>query len=126
MGYFIIGGDEACFMANAHGTGKVIGSADTKMQEKNLDDCRASIIVYRTGTPKEGQEPTAFLLKGEKKRNAYNDKFLQKHEALPGSQVIMAETAFMTVDAWVKITFMLVRRYRKINKYVETIHSGGA
>ena len=66
MGHFVIGGDEACFMANASGGGRMIGSADIKKQEKNLDDCRASITVYRTGTPKGGQGPTAFLLKGEK------------------------------------------------------------
>ena len=54
MGHFVIGGDEACFMANASGGGRVIGSAEIKEQEKNLDDCRVSINMCRMGTPKGG------------------------------------------------------------------------
>ena len=42
-----------------------------------------------------------------------------KYGAAPGSEVVMTETAFMTTEAWEKITPMLLRGYRKINKYVE-------
>ena len=119
IGYFIIGGDEACFMANAKGDGRVIGSADIKKQEKNFDDCRASITAYRTGTAKGDQGPTGFLLKGDKTRHGYSNKFLEKHGAAHGSQIIMTESAFMTTVAWEKMTPMLMRGYRKINKYVE-------
>ena len=116
IAHFIVGGDEACFMANAHGGAKVIGSADIRKQEKNVDDCRASITVYRTGTPVGDQGPTAFLMKGEKKRNVYSKKFLTKHGAAPGLEVVMTETAFMTIEAWEKITPMLMRGYGKITR----------
>ena len=106
-------------MANAYGTGKVIGSADIKKQEKNVGDCRVSSTVYKIGTPKGGLGETTFLLKGEKKRNAYNDKFLQEYGSSPGQQVIMTETAFMTIDAWEKITSMFIRGYQRFNKYVK-------
>ena len=49
----------------------------------------------------------------------YNEKFLTKHGAAPGSEVVVTETAFMTIEAWEKITPMLMHGYRKINKYVE-------
>ena len=105
IGHFIIGGDQACFIvANAHGNGRVIGSADIKKQKKNLDNCCALIMVSRTGTPKGKQGPTAFLLKGDKIRNCYNEKFLIKHGASPGSQLIMTESAFMTTVSWEKMT----------------------
>ena len=119
IGHFIIGGDEACFIANATGDGKVIASCDIQKQEKNVDDCRSSITAYRTGTAKGDQGPTGFLLKGDKKRHGYSHRFLKKHGAADGSQIIMTESAFMTTEAWEKMIPMLMRGYRKINKYVE-------
>ena len=119
MGYFIIGGDEACFMANAHAGVRVIGSKDVRKQEKNIDDSRCSITAYRTGTVMGDQGPTAFLMKGEKiKRGFKKEELLTKFGAAPGSSVIMTETAFMTTEAWEKMTPVLVSGYRKINKYV--------
>ena len=119
ISHFIIGGDDACFMVNARGGGKVIGSTDIRKQEKNLYNCHTLITVYRTGTPKGDQGPTAFLVKEGKKRKVYSERFLMKHGAASVLEVVMTETVFMTTDAWEKITPMLMRGYRKINKHVE-------
>ena len=58
-------------------------------------------------------------MKGERKCKIYSEKFLTKHGAASGSEVVMTETVFMTLEAWDKITHMPMRGYRKINKYVE-------
>ena len=47
MEHFIVGLDEMCIMSDAHGTLRVIGSADKKKHEKLLQDCRQSITRIR-------------------------------------------------------------------------------
>lgn len=126
MGHFIIGGDEACFMANAHGGVRSIASKEVKRQEKNFDDSRCSITAYRIGTFMGDQGPTDFSIKEEKiKRGLNKEELLTKFGVASGSSVIMTETAFMTTEAWEKMTPSLMRSYRNINKYVVQTHSGG-
>ena len=54
------------------------------------------------------------LLAGKQKRKFYTDKFLINNGAALGSTIIMTETAFMTTEAWVKMTPKLMKGYRSL------------
>ena len=70
--------------------------------------------MYRTGTVAGTNGPTAFLLKGKRKRKAYSDAFLIKHGCEPGSVITMNENAYMTDETWVEITPSIVDGYRHL------------
>ena len=59
--------------------------------------------------------PTAFLMKGKRRRLAYIDAFLVKEGCEPGSTIAMMENAFMTDEAWVEITPKIVDGYRNMD-----------
>ena len=42
-------------------------------------------------------------MKGKKRRNGYDERFLEKHGAAPGSTIAMTENALMTEKAWAEI-----------------------
>ena len=117
--YFISGGDETCFMACPDGNVKVIGCSKKRKHEKRTNDSRASITMYRTGCVSGETGPTVFLLKGQRKRDNYTDDFLVKFGCRKGSTIIMTPNAFMTTEAWEKMTPYVCRGLREINPYVE-------
>ena len=116
--HFIIGGDETCLMACASGEVRVIGSTGKRKHEKKTNDSRDSITMYRTGSVVGATGPTAFLLAGQKIRAGYTEKWLRQHGAADGSTLVMTPTAFMTTEAWERITPSIVRGYRAIDAVV--------
>lgn len=109
--HFVIGADEACLLADAHGSVKILGAADKKKHERKVSDCRASITMFRSGVTVGSNGPTGFLMKGKKKRAGYTDGLLLRHGCEPGSTLIMTENAFMTNEAWIELT-KKVRHFR--------------
>lgn len=109
--HFIIGGDETCMHASSSHL-HVIGSTDRKKHEKILHDSRCSITMYRTGSVAGDTGPTVFLLEGERIRSNFTDKMLKKHGAKEGSTIVMTPTAFMTEEAWKRMTPSLVKGLR--------------
>ena len=102
--HFVVGADEACLMTDNYGSVRVFGSTDKKKHERNASDHRASITMYRSGVTSGHNGPTAFLMKGKKKRPGFTDKFLVEHGCEPGSTVVMTENSFMTNAAWIEIS----------------------
>ena len=102
--HFVVGADEACLMTDNHGNFRIIGAADKKKHERKASDHRASITMFRSGVTSGDNGPTAFLMKGKRKKAAFTDEFLVENGCAPGSTVVMTENAFMTNDAWIEIT----------------------
>ena len=86
-----------------------------RKHEKKVSDSRASITMYRTGTVAGKNGPTAFLMKGKRRKAAYTDAFLEKYGCEPGSTIAMTKNAYMTDASWVEITRKIVDGYRAID-----------
>jgi hypothetical protein len=112
IAYFIVGGDESGFIANADGTVRIVGDRSKSKHEKNCADSRSSITLYRTGFVAGHNGPTAFIMTGKNRRTGYTDKFLMNNGCEEGSTIAMMETAFMTTKAWEEITPSLIQGYR--------------
>ena len=48
--------------------------------------------------------PTAFIMKGKRRKAAYTDDFLVENRCEPGSTITMVENAYVTDEAWVDAT----------------------
>ena len=83
--------DETCIMSN-EGTIKVVGSAEKKKHEKNMDDSRDSITILRSGLASGTSGPWIFLAKG-KTLDFGALKNLPKKGAPAYSKVIMTPNA---------------------------------
>ena len=102
MEYFVLGGDETCFMASA-GDVRIIGDKHKKKHEIASANSRVSTTVYRVGSPSGATGPTGFLPPGLRRQTGFTDDFLVKHGAAPGSTIVMTPTGYMTEDAWVEM-----------------------
>ena len=60
--------------------------------------------MFRSGVTSGANGPTAFLMKGKRKKEGFTDEFLVENGCAPGSTVVMTKNAFMTNDAWIEIT----------------------
>jgi hypothetical protein len=114
MGHFIVGLNEMCLLSDAHGDLHVFGSADKKKHEKLLLDLSVSITVVRMGTVAGDTGPTIFLLKGTKKWTFFTNDFLQRHGMAIGVTIIMTENAYMTEEAWLESSQLIVKGYRSM------------
>jgi hypothetical protein len=85
----------AHFMLNLDETGvqlndgiiNIVGSANRKKHEKNMDDCRDSITIIRMGSAAGQTGPWIFLLKGKKlDRNVLMD--LQRNFGAPPPRIV--------------------------------------
>ena len=112
--HFIIGGDETNLICDADGDMKIIGEFGRKKHEKKVSDCRSSCTMYRTGSAGGSNGPTAFIMAGKYARSGYTAEFLEEHGCAPGSNIQMTERAFMTEDAWLKMTPDIIRGYRSM------------
>ncbi|KAL7528028.1 LOW QUALITY PROTEIN: hypothetical protein ACHAXR_004391, partial [Thalassiosira sp. AJA248-18] len=112
--HFIIGLDETNLQADADGDRKIIGEFGKKKHEKKVSDCRASATMCRTGTAGGNNGPTVFVMKGKKRRDGYDEKFLMDEGCAVGSSFEMTENAFMTEEAWLSMTPKLVEGYRNL------------
>ena len=99
--WFIWNWDETCAMAK-DGKLAILGDADIKKHQKNLDDSRESITALRTGCAK-GNGPTVFLCKGERVAPGFTQKFFENRGMVGGTCVLMTPSAFMTIEVWRKI-----------------------
>ena len=60
--------------------------------------------MYRTGVAAGHNSPTVFLLKGKSRKSGFNDTFLKQEGCELGSTICMTENAYMTEEAWEKMT----------------------
>ena len=77
------------------------------------DSCH-SITIYQTGTTLGKNGPTTFIMTGKWRKEAYTDALLVEHRCEPGPTIAIAENAYMTDEAWVGITKLVVDGYQKI------------
>ena len=103
MKHFLANGDEECVQAS-DGQLKVLGDKERRKHEKNVDDSRISMTIYRTGTGGGTNGPSASVMGGDKLREGYTDAFLVRNGSAEGSCLVMTPTAFMTIEAWREIT----------------------
>lgn len=96
--YFIVFWDETSVQAR-DGALHILGDADIKKHEKNLDDSRDSITALRTGTVK-GNGPTAFLVKGERVKVGFTGAFFDNIGMAKGTACFPTPSAFMTIESW--------------------------
>ena len=111
---FILGADKTCLMADTDGKLKVLGKYGKRKHEKKASDYRCSITMYRTGNCAGSNGPTAFIMKGKRRRARYTNEFLKKEGCEPGSTVVMTDNAFMTEAAWEEMADCIVRGYRSL------------
>ena len=64
--------------------------------------------MYRSGTPVVHNGPTAFIMKGNRRRKGINEKYLLDEGCAVVSTVAMTENAFMTDAAWEEITDQVI------------------
>ena len=70
--------------------------------------------MYRTGNCAGNNGPTAFLMKGKKRRKGYTNAFLKAEGCAPGSIVVMTDNSFMMEKAWEEMMDKIVRGYRSL------------
>ena len=112
--HFVIGMDETNLIADADGDLKVLGEVGKRKHEKKVSDYRGSITMVRCGAASGANGPTAFLLKGKRKRAGFTDKYLENEGAAPGSTIVMTENAFMTDEAWEEVSAKVGMRFRSL------------
>jgi hypothetical protein len=97
--HFIFNLDEEGVRAN-DGPTHMQGEAAKKVHEQMQDDCRASITLVRLGSAAGHKGATGFLLRGQRRRAKFTDKWLEENGAPHGSYVKMTERAYMTMEVW--------------------------
>ncbi len=108
--HFTCNVDETCIMGS-EGTLKIIGDGQRKKHNKSVEDNRDSITVVRVGNAGGNSGPLIFLAKG-KTMDVPALKDLMKIGAPPHSTVIMTPSAFMTDEAWAKVSQVLAKGIR--------------
>ena len=64
--------------------------------------------MYHSGTPVGHNGPTAFIMKGKRRRKGITKKCLLNEGCDVGSLVYMTENAFMTDAAWEEISDLVI------------------
>jgi hypothetical protein len=85
----------------------IVGSAEVKKHEKTTQDNRDSVTIVRIGSASDETGPWIFLLKGKKelKKNHPVRNLERNFPGVPaGSKVVMTPNAYMTDEAWIKLT----------------------
>lgn len=119
--HFVLGGDETCFMASRHGQLRVVAAKGKKKHEKNSEDCRQSITVYRSFTSAGNDGPSVFLTQGKTAANngGFTDAFLKRFGAAEGSTLVPTPSAYTDTNTWEKITQSLIKGYRASSEHVK-------
>ncbi len=112
--YFILGGNETCLIADADRDLRIVGERGKKKHEKKVSDFWGSVTMYHTGTAAGNNGPAAFLMKGQKQKVGYSNKFLEDEGCAIGSMVVMTENAYMMEATWEKLLPSLVLGYRNL------------
>ena len=67
--------------------------------KKKVSEYRDLTHMRQTGSAAGNNGPTLFCMKGKKRRTGYDEGFLLRNGAAPGSTIVMTETALMTEKA---------------------------
>ena len=71
---------------------KVYGAVGRRKHEKKAGDYQGSITMYRSGTPVVHNVPTAFIMKGKRRRKGITEKYLLDKGCAVGSTVAINMT----------------------------------
>ena len=113
MPHFVLGGDETGLLAS-NGDVSIIGDKAKRKHEVSTAGSRTSITVYRCSNAAGNDGPTGFLPPGKYGKLGYNDNFLMKHGAAPGSTIVMKDTGYMTEAAWLELAPSMARVIRQM------------
>jgi hypothetical protein len=80
--------------------------------------------MYRTGVAAGHNGPTVFLLKGKKRKSGFIETFLKQEGCALGLTICMTVNAYMTEEAWEKMSPSLFKGYRNL-PVVKEIPNGG-
>jgi hypothetical protein len=97
---FKANGDEEGLLACANDGIKVYGCGSRDKHEKNTQNSRDSISLFRCGSAAGWSGPAIFLLKGKKAPVGLDQAYLTKYGGAPGSDVHMTQNAYMSKEAW--------------------------
>jgi len=97
---FKVNGDEEGLLACANDGIKAYGCGSRDKHEKNTQDSRDSISLFKCGSAAGWSGPTIFLLKGKKAPVGLDSAYLVNHGGAPGSDVHMTQNAYMSKEAW--------------------------
>jgi hypothetical protein len=103
MEHFIFNLDKTSVLGNK-GTLKVIGAADKKKHEKNMDDNQRQYHNCSfCGSAGGSEGPQTYLAKGKRMDYQSLKNLVKQHGAPPGSTIIMTPNAYMTDEAWIEL-----------------------
>ena len=97
----------------SEGNLRVLGAAEKKKHENNVQDARKSITIVRSGSAAGTRMgPWMFLAEGQKMEHRSMRNLPKNHGAPPGSRVFMAPTAYMTDEVWKEMVPYLCKELR--------------
>jgi hypothetical protein len=70
--------------------------------------------MYCTGFAAGHNGPTVFLLKSKKRKSGFNEAYLKQASCALGSKICMTKNAYMTEEAWEKMTPSNVKGYQNL------------
>ena len=82
---------------------KIFFELGINKHEKKVADLIYSTNIVRYCSSFGSNGPTAFIMNGKKRRNFYDERFLENHGAAPGSTISMTYNAFVTDKAWAEV-----------------------
>ncbi len=95
----------------------IVGSAKVKKHEKTMQDNHDSVTIVRIGSASGETGPWIFLLKGKKgleKNHPLRNLERNFPGVLAGSKVVMTPNAYMTNEAWIKLTPFIANGIRNM------------
>ena len=90
----------------------MIGDATRKKQEKNREDNRYLITIFRMGNAADNSSPLIFLAAGKKLESKALKKLDRKGHP-PGYTVILTPSAYMTDVAWIQLVNIFAREFAR-------------
>ena len=76
-------------MTDASGDLNIFGEVGRNKHEKRVAYFVDLTIMVRSGSSFGSNGPTSFIMKGNKRRNGYDERFLEQNGAAPGSTIAM-------------------------------------
>jgi hypothetical protein len=100
-----------------NGNLRIVGSAEMKKHKKTMQDNHDSVTIVCIGSASGKTGPWIFLLRGKKeleKNHPLRNSECNFPGVLAGSKVIMTPNAYMTDEAWIKLTPFIANGIRNI------------
>ncbi len=95
----------------------VVSSAEVEKHEKTMQDNHDSVTIVCIGSVSGKTGPWIFLLKGKKELEKNHPLRNLEHNfpgVLAGSKVVMTSNAYMTNEAWIKLTPFIANGIRNM------------